>query len=201
VLIPRGETEELVDLVLKKTNESQSLSNKNLQVIDIGTGSGCIAISLKLTKPNWKVFALDYSKNALAVARQNASELNANITWIEDNILNINNNETKQHFDVIISNPPYIKSEEKANMDKNVLAFEPAFALFVNDHQPLVFYEAIANFALEYLNPGGFLFFEINQHFGNEVTSLLNSKSFINIKLHKDINSNDRMISCLKPMV
>jgi release factor glutamine methyltransferase len=198
VLIPRSETEELVELVIGRIKENFKNENPNFQLIDIGTGSGCIAISLKLALPQWKVFGLDKSNNALTIAKQNAKSLNADVQFIEDDILNIQQRETTQFFDVIISNPPYILEQEQLTMSKNVLSFEPLEALFVANNSPLIFYEAIANYAMQYLKKDGFLFFEINQVFGAEMLKMLADKGFLEIALLKDINQNDRMISCRK---
>jgi len=198
VLIPRSETEELVELVIKKVNEKFENNTDNFKLLDIGTGSGCIAISLKLELTNWQVFALDKSKGALAISKQNAKNLNANVQFIEDDILNIQKTETKQLFDVIVSNPPYILEQEQVLMSKNVLVFEPHEALFVNNNSPLIFYEAIAEYALQYLKTNGFLFFEINQAFGNETVKMLADKGFVELELLKDINQNNRMICCRK---
>lgn len=198
VLIPRSETEELVELVIGRIKENYKNETANFQLIDIGTGSGCIAISLKLALPQWQVFGLDKSKNALAIAKQNAKSLNADVQFIEDDILNIIQVETTQFFDVIVSNPPYILEQEQLTMSKNVLNFEPLEALFVANNSPLIFYEAIANYALQYLKKDGFLFFEINQVFGAETLKMLADKGFLEIALLKDINQNDRMISCRK---
>lgn len=194
-LIPRSETEELVELVIKTLNHSNF---KTPKILDIGTGSGCIAISLKLAIENSNVFALENSQEALLIAKQNAKELNADINFIEDDILNIANPLTNQLFDVIVSNPPYILQKEKVEMETNVLNFEPHEALFVNNNEPLLFYEDIANYALQYLKPNGFLFFEINQQYGNQTTAMLQDKGFLDIKLLQDINGNDRMICCRK---
>jgi release factor glutamine methyltransferase len=198
VLIPRSETEELVELVIEKLNKNFKNDTTTFQLIDIGTGSGCIAISLKLALPHWQVFGLDNSKNALIIAKQNAKSLNANVQFLEDDILNIQQQETTQFFDVIVSNPPYILEQEQLTMSKNVLNFEPPEALFVANNSPLIFYEAIANYALQYLKKDGFLFFEINQVFGAETLKILADKGFVNLELIKDINQNDRMISCRK---
>lgn len=194
-LIPRSETEELVELVIKTLNHSNF---KTPKILDIGTGSGCIAISLKLAIENSNVFALENSQEALLIAKQNAKELNADINFIEDDILNIANPLTNQLFDVIVSNPPYILQKEKVEMETNVLNFEPHEALFVNNNEPLLFYEDIANYALQYLKPNGFLFFETNQQYGNQTTAMLQDKGFLDIKLLQDINGNDRMICCRK---
>lgn len=193
-LIPRSETEELVELILNTVANHEVLASSNPKIIDIGTGSGCIAISLKLNLPQAHVWALDKSAAALTIAKQNAKELNAKVQFIEDDILNINQAETAQVFDIIISNPPYILENEQENMSENVIAFEPHQALFVANNKPLLFYEAIANYAIKYLKPNGYLFFEINQQFGNLSKAMLQEKGFLNIKLLKDINGNDRMI-------
>lgn len=194
-LIPRNETEELVELVIKTLNHSNF---KTPKILDIGTGTGCIAISLKLAIENSNVFALENSQEALLITKQNAKELNADINFIEDDILNITNPLTNQLFDVIVSNPPYILQKEKSEMEANVLQFEPHEALFVNNNEPLLFYEDIANYALQYLKTNGFLFFEINQQYGNQTTAMLQDKGFLDIKLLQDINGNDRMICCRK---
>ncbi len=194
-LIPRNETEELVELVVKTINNADF---KTPKILDIGTGSGCIAISLKLAIENSNVFALENSQEALLIAKQNAKELNADINFIEDDILNITNPLTNQLFDVIVSNPPYILQKEKSEMEANVLQFEPHEALFVNNNEPLKFYEAIANYALQYLKTNGFLFFEINQKYGNETVKMLEEKGFLEIELLHDINGNDRMVCCRK---
>lgn len=198
VLIPRSETEELVEMVIEKIKNNYKNDSNNFQLIDIGTGSGCIAISLKLALPHWQVFGLDKSKNALTIAKQNAKSLNADVQFIEDDILNIQQVGTTQFFDVIVCNPPYILEQEQLTMSKNVLNFEPPEALFVANNSPLIFYEAIANYALQYLKKDGFLFFEINQVFGVETLKMLDDKGFVDLELIKDINQNDRMISCMK---
>lgn len=198
VLIPRSETEELVEMVIEKIKNNYKNDSNNFQLIDIGTGSSCIAISLKLALPHWQVFGLDKSKNALTIAKQNAKSLNADVQFIEDDILNIQQVGTTQFFDVIVSNPPYILEQEQLTMSKNVLNFEPPEALFVANNSPLIFYEAIANYALQYLKKDGFLFFEINQVFGVETLKMLDDKGFVDLELIKDINQNDRMISCMK---
>ncbi len=195
-LIPRSETEELVELILNTVANNEVLTNSNPKIIDIGTGSGCIAISLKLNLPHAHVWALDKSAAALVIAKQNAKELNAEIQFIEDDILNIKQAETAQVFDIIVSNPPYILENEQENMHENVLAFEPHQALFVANNKPLLFYEAIANYALKYLKTNGYLFFEINQAFGPQTSDMLKQKGFTNVKLLQDINGNDRMVMC-----
>lgn len=196
-LIPRSETEELVALIIDTIQNNLELKLSNPKIIDIGTGTGCIAITLKINLPNSNVFALDKSSEAIKIAKLNAKELNTDVHFIEDDILDIHQTETLQVFDIMVSNPPYILENEKDNMHNNVLDFEPHSALFVANHNPLLFYNAIANYALKYLKKGGYLFFEINQLFGNETVKMLSEKGFSNIQLIKDINQNDRIVWCL----
>lgn len=187
VLIPRPETEELVDWIIERCSREQI----NGSVLDIGTGSGCIAISLKKNLSNYKVSAIDVSEDALAVARGNALLNNAEVNFILADILDY---KSAEKYDVIVSNPPYITMEEQKAMHKNVLENEPHLALFVPDEKPLIFYEAIAEFALSNLNDNGILCFEINEYLGEETVQMLKGKSFVNIELKKDIQGKDRMI-------
>lgn len=192
VLIPRPETEELVDWIVKLN--SKLSKKKNLKILDIGTGSGCIAISLAKNIINSEVFAVDVSEKALAVAEKNAILNKVPVTFLHKNIL-----ETKdlsQKFDIIVSNPPYVRNLEKAEIKSNVLDNEPHLALFVPDNDPLIFYKKIAELAAANLNPNGQLFFEINQYLGKETQDLLASIGLKNIELRKDIYGNDRMIAC-----
>ena len=193
VLIPRPETEELVDWIIK-TNSNGNLSP--IKILDIGTGSGCIAISLAKNLPNASVFALDVSKKALEMAQINALQNETKITFIENNILETTSFE--QQFDVIVSNPPYVRNLEKAEIKKNVLENEPHLALFVADDDALLFYRKIAQIAMKNLQSGGQLYFEINQYLGKETIDLLFDLGFQNIELRQDIYGNDRMISCRK---
>ncbi|MGB5418516.1 peptide chain release factor N(5)-glutamine methyltransferase [Algibacter sp.] len=192
VLIPRPETEELVNWVLKKTDKEKTVS-----IIDLGTGSGCIAISLAKNLPNAKIFALDISEKALEVAKQNAKLNNVNIEFIEADIL-----ETKSiqdlKFDIIVSNPPYVREKEKAFMKPNVLENEPHLALFVKDNNPLLFYEAITHFSVLNLIDNGVLYFEINEYLGKDMIELLHDNNFQNIELKQDIFKKDRMIKGIK---
>lgn len=185
VLIPRPETEELVDWIIN------DIKNKNYSVIDIGTGSGCIAISVS-KHSNANVTALDVSKEALEIAKKNALSNNTQIHFIEDDILKPLKDYPK--YNVIVSNPPYVRHLEKKEIEANVLENEPHLALFVEDENPLIFYDAIANFALKNLSEEGLLYFEINQYLGKETVDLLKSKGFRKIELKKDIFGNDRMI-------
>jgi release factor glutamine methyltransferase len=191
VLIPRPETEELVDWIIK-LNTKLALK-KNIKILDIGTGSGCIAISLAKNIPNSVVFAIDVSDIALAVAEKNAILNNVSVTFLHQNILETN--QFDQKFDIIVSNPPYVRILEKAEIKPNVLDNEPHLALFVPDNDPLIFYKKIAKLAAANLNPNGQLFFEINQYLGKETQDLLESLGLKNIELRKDIYGNDRMIA------
>lgn len=207
VLIPRPETEELVEWVISEfknkiqichTERSRSAA---FRILDIGTGSGCIAIALAKNLPNAKVYALDVSKEALKIAKQNAELNHVEIEFIEADILTCRDTElvsASHKFDIIVSNPPYIRTEEKLQMKNNVLNNEPHLALFVNDENPLLFYEAISSFATHKLNPNGMLFFEINEYLGNDMIRLLNRNEFKNIELKQDMFKKDRMIkACL----
>lgn len=190
VLIPRPETEELVDWIINSNSKIERL--KDLKILDIGTGSGCIAISLAKNIPNAQVFAIDVSAKALATAQKNA-EINAvNVTFIEKNILETE--DLEQQFDIIVSNPPYVRELEKQEIKKNVLDNEPHLALFVDDNDALVFYRKIAELAQKNGSPNGQLFFEINQYLGKEMLELLEKMNFKNIELRKDIYGNDRMM-------
>ena len=187
VLIPRPETEELVNWVI---NDTKNIANIN--ILDIGTGSGCIAISIAKNVPNAKVFSLDISSKALEIAKENAKLNGVNIQFIEADILD--SPKSNEKFDVIISNPPYVRELEKEEMQKNVLENEPHIALFVRDENPLLFYDKIADFALTNLKQNGSIYFEINQYLGNQTLDLLKSKGFQNIKLKKDIFGANRML-------
>ncbi|ATP56380.1 protein-(glutamine-N5) methyltransferase, release factor-specific [Pedobacter ginsengisoli] len=187
VLIPRPETEELVEWIIEKCKREQF----NGSILDIGTGSGCIAISLKKNLNKFAVSAIDVSEGALAIANENALLNNAGVNFIHADILDF---ESAEKYDVIVSNPPYITMEEQKTMHINVLENEPHLALFVSNEKPLIFYQAIAEFALSNLKDNGLLFFEINEHLGKETVQMLSDKSFVNIELKKDIQGKDRMI-------
>ena len=194
-LIPRPETEELVDWIF--ATEKKNDKKEKLTILDIGTGTGCIPISLKKNLPQAEVSAIDVSEEALKVAQKNALENKVAINFILQNILEIE--DLKQQFDIIVSNPPYVRNMEKQEIKKNVLAFEPHLALFVEDNDALLFYRKIAQLALKNLTPNGLLFFEINQYLGKETVELFENLGFKNIELKKDIYGNDRMIKgCLK---
>ncbi|RYY21485.1 MAG: peptide chain release factor N(5)-glutamine methyltransferase [Chitinophagaceae bacterium] len=198
VLIPRPETEELVEWVI------QSCMGKSaIRIIDMGTGSGCISIALKKNLLITELTGVDVSTAALATARTNASLNDVQVNFVEADILagsvvgdrttTLNNG---KKYDVIVSNPPYITQGEKKTMHQNVLDHEPHLALFVSEDRPLIFYEAIADFAKGHLTRNGWLFFEINEHLGEETMQMLRDKSFENIELRKDMQGKDRMIRC-----
>ncbi len=188
-LIPRPETEELVDWII-----TDQIGKTSLRVLDIGTGSGCIAIALA-KKMNAYVTAFDLSAGALEMAGKNAFKNGVVIDFVEMDILKAK--PYHQKFDVIVSNPPYICEREKADMENNVLQYEPELALFVPDNDPLLFYRAIANFAILHLIKGGSLYFEINRAFGEEVCEMLMNKAFSTVELRKDLSGNDRMIKAV----
>lgn len=188
-LIPRPETEELVEWIVHENNKKQQLS-----ILDIGTGSGCIPISLAKNLPQAQVAAIDVSEAALAVAKENATANNVEVNFILTDILTAET--LSQQYDVIVSNPPYVRNLEKADIKPNVLEHEPHLALFVEDTDPLIFYRRIAQLALNHLKPGGKLYYEINQYLGPETVALLEDTGFKNIVLRKDLFGNDRMVSC-----
>ena len=192
VLIPRPETEELVDWIVLKSKIKNQKSK--LKILDIGTGSGCIAIALAKNLPNAQVFALDVSEQALATAKTNAELNQVTIQFLHQSILETEN--LGQQFDVIVSNPPYVRELEKQEIKKNVLDNEPHLALFVEDNDALIFYRKIAQLAQKNLNPQGQLYFEINQYLGQEMLDLLHEMGFKNSELRQDIYGNDRMIEC-----
>ena len=194
-LIPRPETEELVEFILKETSNFQ-LPASSLNILDIGTGSGCIPISLKANLSQVNVSAIDVSEKALEVAKRNAELNKVEINFIQANILEVE--DLNQPFDIIVSNPPYVRNLEKQEIKKNVLDYEPHLALFVEDTDALLFYRKIAQLALKNLSPNGLLFFEINQYLGKETVELLEKLGFKNIELKKDIYGNDRMIKCTR---
>lgn len=188
-LIPRRETEELVEWVLSEMNRQP---NKKWRVLDVGTGSGCIPITIKKEFPLAEVFAIDVSNEALNIAKQNAENLNTSVTFIEQNILTT---EQLDSYDIIISNPPYVRNLEKAEIKKNVLDYEPHLALFVDDIDPLIFYRKITQLAQKSLAEKGLLFFEINQYLGEEMQQMA-LEYFNTVELRKDLQGNDRMMKC-----
>jgi release factor glutamine methyltransferase len=191
VLIPRPETEELVDEIIS------SAANGEYNILDIGTGSGCIAISLKKNLPGAQVSALDVSNDALQTAKENARLNDADINFIRADILNIKSGIENLKFEIIVSNPPYVTLADKAQMHVNVIDFEPHTALFVPENDPLLFYKAIAGYAANNLANNGLLFLEINEAYGPETVALLASKGFKNIELKKDMSDKPRMIKAI----
>ncbi len=200
-LIPRPETEELVEWIIKEEGREKREEGKVI-ILDIGTGSGCIAVSLAKNLPNAEVFAIDVSEKALATAKKNAELNKVAINFILTNILDVVTLSAveglEQQFDIIVSNPPYVRNLEKAEIKPNVLEYEPHLALFVEDTDALLFYRKIAELAKKNLNPNGKLYFEINQYLGKETVQLLQYFGFKNVEVKKDIYGNDRMISCQK---
>lgn len=188
-LIPRPETEELVDLIVKENSLFKG------RLLDIGTGSGAIAISLDLKFPHSNVVAFDVSKQAISQATLNNKELKSEVEFIHQDILSPTY--SGDLFDIIVSNPPYVTNSEKVLMSNNVLDFEPHLALFVEDNEPLIFYSNIVNFSIKKLKSGGKLYFEINEKFGQETADLLKN-DFKLIEVIKDINSKDRIVKGTK---
>jgi release factor glutamine methyltransferase len=207
-LIPRPETEELVEWIIEswklEVGSWKSENQKRINVLDIGTGTGCIPITLKANLPQANVFAIDVSEMALEVAKRNVELNKVEVNFIQANILEVEDlskiqtsiSQLPTNFDIIVSNPPYVRNLEKQEIKKNVLVYEPHLALFVEDTDALLFYRKIAQLAIENLTPNGLLFFEINQYLGKETVELLENLGFKNIELKKDIYGNDRMVKC-----
>jgi len=193
VLIPRQETEELVDLIIKNHK-----SFPKLKIIDIGTGSGCIPITLAKHLNNAIVTTIDVSKDAIKTAKENAKNLKTSIQFINADVFEWDYIFSDQQYDIIVSNPPYVTPGEKQYMSQNVLAYEPELALFIEESAPLIFYDVISSFALKHLAPAGDLYFEINQYLGAEMEELINKKGFEQVKLIKDIHGADRIIHAKK---
>jgi release factor glutamine methyltransferase len=199
VLIPRPETEELVEWILEETNVFKNKINNSFNILDIATGSGCIAISLKKKLPSAEITAIDISKDAIKVAKQNAELNNVKINFIESDILKTGFDKIKIPFDLIVSNPPYISSHEKMHMHRNVTDYEPHIALFVEGKNPLLFYERIADIASgNSLKAGGFLYFEMNESFSAEISEMIISKGFSNVVVKKDMSGKNRLIRAIK---
>lgn len=188
-LIPRQETEQLVDLILK--NEPKHFRGR---ILDIGTGSGCIAITLFLEMDGPELVASDISGKTISLARENAETYKTNINFIEDNILDPRISKYGGPFGIIVSNPPYVRNSEKKYIHPNVRDYEPGSALFVDDTDPLVFYRAISVFARKNMHAGGRLYFEINEAFGKETEALLLKDGFSDVRIFRDLNGKDRFI-------
>jgi release factor glutamine methyltransferase len=188
VLIPRPETEELVLWIHSR------IKMPPFRILDMGTGSGCIALALKKYYPDSNVSGCDNSEDALMVAKENARFNYLNVNFFCADILNWENYKSWGKTDMIVSNPPYVTESEKIGMNQNVIGFEPHHALFVPDKDPLVYYRRIAEFSREWLTIGGKVFFEINERFGMDVVKMLESKGFGGIEIHEDIHGKHRMV-------
>ena len=193
VLIPRPETVELVEWIISDRKDNDSL----IRILDIGTGSGCISISLAKNLPKSEVHAWDISEDAIRIASGNAARLDANVRFRQTDVLGQVPTDTMMN--VIVSNPPYITEAERIGMDANVTDWEPDTALFVPDNAPLLFYERISDIGKQILTPHGTLDFEINQRFGTETVDMLRKKGYRNVELRKDLSGNDRMIKAERP--
>ena len=189
-LIPRPETEELVDWIIAENIVDRPV------IVDIGTGTGCIPIALKKKLPKASVTAIDVSAEALILAKQNALSNQVEVDFVELDILQ--NDLPIERLDIIVSNPPYIPEQEKGNMGKNVLDFEPHLALFVENTEPFLFYKRISELAIQHLNIGGMLYFEIHENYGKEMVKLVEDIGFTNVKLKKDLQGKDRMLQAQK---
>jgi release factor glutamine methyltransferase len=192
-LIPRPETEELVHSVVS-TLKREGKHTKQLRILDIGTGSGCIAITLACELPKAEVYAYDISENALKIAQENANRNQVNISFKQRDILQFSEINPAEKFDIIVSNPPYVMDSEAKEMHKNVLDFEPYLALFVPDDDALIFYEAIINFAVNNLTIKGLCVVEINQQLGLETAELFWNKGFSYVEVIKDLSGKDRFV-------
>jgi len=196
VLIPRPETEELVDWVVKESQKSnpESFRDKSQNIIDIGTGSGCIPIALKKKLPQATLSAIDVCSETLFTATENAIELNTDVNFLLLDFLDEEKWKELGQYNIIVSNPPYVKQSEINTMHERVKEFEPHLALFVPDNDPLLFYKKLSDFSMKHLIAGGKLFVEINEALGEGVSSLFRSAGFVNIELKKDMQGKDRMV-------
>lgn len=192
VLIPRPETEELVDWILNDSTVNKS------RMLDIGTGSGCIALALKANSPQVEVQAWDFSAAALGVARKNGQLLNIDVGFKQVDVLHVKPQDVEGKFSCIVSNPPYVRELEKEMMENNVLDHEPHSALFVDDHDPLIFYRTIAQLGLSILDDNGALFFEINEYLAKEMQLMLENLGYGQVVCRKDLNGKDRMMKAVK---
>lgn len=190
VLIPRQETESLISEIL-------SSAQPDAKILDIGTGSGCIALALKSRIRKAEISALDVSEKALQVAERNAHNNHLEVQFIQDDILAPKMIAPTTQFDIVVSNPPYVTEKDKSRMNANVLLWEPGLALYVSDQDPLLFYRHIADFARVHLVPGGILYFEINENFGSETVQLLDEKGYSDIVLLPDLHGKDRFIKAV----
>jgi release factor glutamine methyltransferase len=192
VLIPRQETEELVDWIINNF-ESEKSAGTEIKILDIGSGSGCIPISLKRKIPRAEVWSCDISANALEIAKRNASESGTQINFIQLDFLDQEKWKTLPLFDIIVSNPPYVPEKDKASLHSNVLEYEPANALFVADNDPLIFYKAIASFGKTHLKKTGNIYMEIHESMGDPTLNIFLSADY-HAEIKKDMQQKDRMI-------
>jgi release factor glutamine methyltransferase len=189
VLIPRPETEEMVEHIKVRTKDPFH------RIIDLGTGSGCIALALKQYFPDAEVWGVDKSQEALSVAGVNGRKNKLHVNWGELDLLNQQPMEQSVQFDLVVSNPPYVMNRERKLMAHNVTAFEPESALFVDDNDPLIFYRAIASFCSRHLADGGKIWVEINEQFGKECAKVFEEGGLSSVQIHKDIHEKDRYIN------
>ena len=194
VLIPRPETEELVELIKEHYAQKSQEQKNNFRIIDIGTGSGCIAISLKKRFPSWEVWALDKSKKAIALASENGKLLDADISFVELDILSEAKNDSLPAYNAIVSNPPYIPKNEERELHKHVREHEPHEALFVTNQDPLQFYKAIIDFSSHHLLRGGMIFFETHESYAASVKQLMEEHDFEEVQVKKDMQGKDRIV-------
>jgi release factor glutamine methyltransferase len=197
VLIPRPETEELVEWILDDIRKHVRYQGADIHIVDIGTGSGCIAIALKKEIPGSTIYSIDISEPALRVARQNAEAHMVKIDFLQLNFLDESNWDKLNSFDIIVSNPPYIPEGEKIKLDKNVVMHEPHLALFVENTNPFIFYKKIIMFASEHLLPGGKVYVEVHEDYSGEVANLFLKENF-KTHLKKDLHGRDRMICAFR---
>jgi release factor glutamine methyltransferase len=197
VLIPRPETEELVEWVINDAKFERANNSKQTNIIDIGTGSGCIPVSLKKELPESNVTAIDLSEKALLVAKKNAVQLDAAVDFFQIDFLKKEEWETLSEYDIIVSNPPYIPINEKEILAKNVTDFEPEIALFVDDNDPFIFYKNIPKFAKSHLKENGKIYVEVHEEYAREVKNLFENAGFIS-EIKKDIYGKERMVKALK---
>jgi release factor glutamine methyltransferase len=195
VLIPRPETEELAALIIR---ENQSLRNNSISILDIGSGSGCLALALKNSFPNAQVTGIEKYHEALLFARQNAEENQLQVTFTEDDIFNPRSFNTSSSFEIIVSNPPYIPHQERKNLRPHVADYEPEYALFVPNDQPLLFYNTISLFAKDHLKPKGKLYVEIHEYYGEECEKMFRTHGFKTVYLIKDMYGKNRFITASK---
>ncbi len=200
VLIPRPETEELVNWIVNDTQTSEHENHpRKLQILDIGTGSGCIAISINKELKHANVFAIDVSDDALKVAQRNANNLDANINFSRINFLDKKEWESLNMFDIIVSNPPYIPKVEKEKLAKNVTDFEPGIALFVPDNDPFIFYKKISVFAKSHLKTDGKIYVEVHEDYAKKIKDIFEESGFISV-IKSDIYGKERMVSAVNPV-